>query len=250
MAIPPADPNQYFTPVFDKDMPQSLATHFRQIYLAMSQHDQAIKLVNAKVGTPSATTTISSSSSGGVTPAPTASFPGLGGVNNQTGNVAYTTAVTDNGILLILSDASPVAVTLNSAVTSPFFLFATNLGAGTAILTPSTGTINGGATFTILHNYTAIVAFDGTNWWATAFPVIPTSIAHVAHEWLDSYNAATGLFTQSQPAFTDISGQITTAQLPASGISATITTAALTTLGTQGSMTFTNGILTAQTPAT
>ena len=34
------------------------------------------------------------------------------------------------------------------------------------------------------------------------------------------------------------------------GITATITTAALTTLGTQGSMTFTNGILTAQTQAT
>jgi len=34
------------------------------------------------------------------------------------------------------------------------------------------------------------------------------------------------------------------------GINATIVTAALTTLGSQGSMTFTNGILTAQTPAT
>jgi hypothetical protein len=35
-----------------------------------------------------------------------------------------------------------------------------------------------------------------------------------------------------------------------SGLSATITTAKLTTLGTNGSMTFTNGILTAQTQAT
>ena len=34
------------------------------------------------------------------------------------------------------------------------------------------------------------------------------------------------------------------------GISATITTAALTPLGAQGSMTFTNGVLTAETPAT
>lgn len=38
------------------------------------------------------------------------------------------------------------------------------------------------------------------------------------------------------------------ANLP--GISVTITTAALTGAGTQGSMTFTNGILTAQTQAT
>jgi len=36
----------------------------------------------------------------------------------------------------------------------------------------------------------------------------------------------------------------------ASGISVTITTSALTLTGTQGSMTFTNGILTAQTQAT
>ena len=36
----------------------------------------------------------------------------------------------------------------------------------------------------------------------------------------------------------------------AAGLSVTITTAQLTTLGTQGSMTFTNGLLTAQTPAT
>jgi hypothetical protein len=34
------------------------------------------------------------------------------------------------------------------------------------------------------------------------------------------------------------------------GITATITTAALTALGAQGSMTFVNGILTAQTQAT
>jgi hypothetical protein len=39
-------------------------------------------------------------------------------------------------------------------------------------------------------------------------------------------------------------------QALSTGISATIVTAALTGGGTQGSMTFTNGLLTAQTPAT
>ena len=38
--------------------------------------------------------------------------------------------------------------------------------------------------------------------------------------------------------------------LPSGGLTVTITTAALTGTGTQGSMTFTNGILTAQTQAT
>jgi hypothetical protein len=45
---------------------------------------------------------------------------------------------------------------------------------------------------------------------------------------------------------TTISGTI----VPTGGITRTITTAKLTTLGTNGSMTFTNGILTASTQAT
>lgn len=56
--------------------------------------------------------------------------------------------------------------------------------------------------------------------------------------------------TAQVPALSAISGQITTAQLPASGLTVVIVTAQLTGPGSQGSMTFTNGILTAQTPAT
>ena len=58
--------------------------------------------------------------------------------------------------------------------------------------------------------------------------------------------------------YTDISGLATVAHTGAysdltgtpTGLSVTITTAKLTTLGTNGSMTFTNGILTSQTQAT
>lgn len=74
-----------------------------------------------------------------------------------------------------------------------------------------------------------------------------------------------GVFTESQPAFADvsgvatsaqvpplsaISGQITTGQLPAGGISGTIVTAKLTVGGTNGSMTFTQGLLTGSVAAT
>lgn len=52
------------------------------------------------------------------------------------------------------------------------------------------------------------------------------------------------------PALSALSGQITGGQLPASGLSVTIATAKLTSGGTNGSMTFTNGILTAHTDAT
>jgi hypothetical protein len=60
-----------------------------------------------------------------------------------------------------------------------------------------------------------------------------------------------GAVTASQvPALSALSGKITETQLPSAGLSVTVTTAALTVGGTQGSQTFTNGILTAEVAAT
>jgi hypothetical protein len=192
-------------------------------------------------------------------------FPGLGTVNDQTGRTAYTTQTGDNGAVILFDDASAVAVTLNSTVAKPYFFFVTNLGTGTATLTPTSGLINGSASYALLPNDTAIITFESPDWVAAGVAPGPSNTPAVTHEWLNSYNSTTLAFTQTQPAFADISGtaaagqvpalsalsgQITTSQLPASGITATITTAALTIAGTQGSMTFQNGILTAQTPAT
>lgn len=151
------------------------------------------------------------------------------------------------------------------------------------------------------------IVYNGSNWTAVkiaqAKPAIPS-------QWLNSYDSTTGLFTASQPAFSNISGtatavqvpplssltgsvtaaqvpplssltgsvtpgqvpalsalsgavtpgqvpalsalsgRITTGQLPSAGISVTITTAPVTVGGTPGSMTFTNGLLTAQVQAT
>src|SRR6185312_15232068 len=197
---------------------------------------------------------------------------GIGTVNDQTGQTSYTTQSQDAGALLILNDASPVAVSLNSAVSKPFALFISNFGTGLTTLTPTSGTVNGGASLALSQNQSIWCVFDGTDWKTWAFFAPPQTLTKVTHEWMDSYDAATGLFTKSQPAYSDISGtpQIpnTIASVPGeyvtgydattgnfsqstpAGISATITTAALTGTGTQGSMTFTNGILTAQTPAT
>lgn len=65
MAIPPTSPNQYFTPTFGPDMPQEIATHFRQLYLSAGQHDQAIKLVHTMAST--STTIVRTVSTGGST---------------------------------------------------------------------------------------------------------------------------------------------------------------------------------------
>jgi hypothetical protein len=70
-----------------------------------------------------------------------------------------------------------------------------------------------------------------------AFPTLPISIA----------NGGTGATTASGARTNLGLGTMATQN---TGITATIVTAALTLAGTQGSMTFTNGILTAQTQAT
>lgn len=80
--------------------------------------------------------------------------------------------------------------------------------------------------------------------------VLPGNTPAVTSQWLNSYDSSNGMFGQSQPAFSDISGQITSAQLPSSGLSVTIVTAALTIAGTQGSQTFVNGLLVGQVQAT
>jgi hypothetical protein len=44
------------------------------------------------------------------------------------------------------------------------------------------------------------------------------TLANVANKWLNSYDATTGLFTQTQPAFSNLSGSATKAQLPAATV--------------------------------
>jgi hypothetical protein len=213
---------------------------------------------------------------GGSTPTPPPSSLTIGQVSNQSGVTSYATQAGDYGALVVLSDASAIAVSLTTQ-TPPWFCFLANQGAGTATLTPATGTISyagnaGAASLPLLGGYCCMVAFDGTNWFAWTEPIVPATFAAVAHQFLTSYDASTGLFTAAQPAYSDISG---TPTLPATiapvtgeyltgydsstglfsqstlaGLSVTITTAPLTSGGTQGSMTFTGGLLTAQTPAT
>lgn len=170
MAIPPADPNQYFTPTFAADMPQSTATHFRQLYLSINQHDQTLKILNNKIAAAPSTTTVVTAAA----PAPTGVIPG------------NTPAVASEWI--------------NSYDSS-----------------------NGAFTQT----QPAYSDISGT-------PTLPVTKTPVTGEYLTGYDSTTGAFSQSTPA----------------GISVTITTAALTLGGTQGSMTFTGGLLTAQVQAT
>jgi hypothetical protein len=175
------------------------------------------------------------------------------GINQQGTNTAYTLQNTDYQGIVEFNGSAAITVTLNQAVGTNFTCTILNLGTGAITITPNGGlTVNGSSSITLGSGVGCQVFFANRSWTAfsgaTFIPVTPVNTPAVTHEWLASYNAATGAFTQTQPAFTDISGTVATGQLP--GISVTITTAALTPTGTQGSMTFTNGLLTAQVQST
>jgi len=190
---------------------------------------------------------------------------------------AYTVQNTDYQGTIQFTASGAIAVTLNSAVNQNFTCTLLNLGSGVITLTPTLGyLVNGAASLTLPVSAGCQVSFANRAWTVfvgvTALQIVPGNTPPVSHEWIKSYNSTTGAFTQTQPDYSDLTGTPTLpANTPATtgeyltaynsttgaftkstpaGISATITTAALTALGTQGSMTFVDGRLTAQTPAT
>jgi hypothetical protein len=268
---------QYSGPAISPDVDWKVRQHLQLIYQKLGNHTQAFSLQQQAIGTLKAggTTTVVEGGTGGGG----STTPGIP-VNNQSGVTAYSTQSGDDGALIVFSDASAIAVSLTTQ-SPPWSCFITNqsaLGGGTVTLTPAEGTVNGAATLDILPSYSAILCFDGSNWFAFTVPIVPVGNAGTAHEWVASYNAATGIFGLSQPAFTDISGIAQVAQggtgtatpglvagtnvsitgswpdqtinSSTTGLSVTITTAQLTPTGTQGSMTFSNGLLVNSTPAT
>lgn len=203
----------------------------------------------------------------------------VGTFNDQSGNTSYTTGQVDAGAFILFSDASPIAVTLGSSPTIqlPFYCTLINEGVGLITVTPSIGLISypgnlGAANMTIPQFFAATIAYDGSNYFAVLYCVPPQNTPAVAHQFLTAFNSTSGAFSQAQPAYSDLTG---TPQLPNTiapvageyltgydattgnfsqstppGISVTIVTAQLTPTGTQGSMVFTNGILTSQVQAT
>ena len=117
-------------------------------------------------------------------------------------------------------------------------------------ITAGTGLSGGGD---LSANRTLAIANTGvtaaTYGSASSIPVIAINAQGQATSVTDTpisipYTDIIGLATVAHTgAYSDLSGTPT-------GLSVTITTAKLTTLGTNGSMTFTNGILTSQTQAT
>ncbi len=227
----PTTPAQPYYPQVDKSVDPKVTRHIQTIYGTINNHDKAIVLLSNKVTALQKSTTtaastaasaVSSNSSSGGGGGSSPSFSGLGSANPQIGVTAYTLQQTDNGAEVQVGDAAPVAVSLNSVITSPFFAVVVNLGSSTATLTPTSGLVNGGGSFTLLKNSMTWVVFSGGNWFASAIPIVPLNTPAVTHQWLNSYNDMTGGFTQTQPALSDITGA------PLSGTSASLGGSAMT----------------------
>src|SRR5271170_156322 len=138
-------------------------------------------------------------------------------VNAQTGTT-YSIAGTDRAKLVTLKNAAAIAVTLPQAgATFPNGWWASfsNQGAGLVTITPTTSTINGGASLTVAAGNSVEIISDGTNYYAMTGKTSINVTAPITHEFATSNNAD-GSLNLAQPAFTDISGVITQAQLPAS----------------------------------
>ena len=84
----------------------------------------------------------------------------------------------------------------------------------------------------------------------TGTPALANNTPFVFNKFLTSYDSTTGAFGQAQPSFGNISGNISGSQLPVAGLSVTVPLGPLTGGGTTGSLTFTNGILTAHVDPT
>ena len=173
----------YTGPTVDSSVPFEVRRHLQLIYQKLGNHTQAFQLQQAKINAikgGNSTTIVEGGGSGGGSIIPFTPQPGIP-ISNQSGLTSYSTVTGDNGALIVLSDASPIAVSLTPE-TPPWGCFSINLGAGTATFTPSalgssSPTINGAASFDLLQNYLAVIAFDGANWWAGGLQL---SIADIA----------------------------------------------------------------------
>src|SRR6185437_3313852 len=114
----------------------------------------------------------------------------------------------DLGGLILVQSTVPFALNLNSGLTLPFFTTVYNLGTGLITATPSTGLVNNLASINIPTGQWGIFFWDGANWW-DAYSILPQTFTAVPSNWLNSYDATTGLFTASQPAASDLSNGVT-----------------------------------------
>lgn len=164
-----------------------------------------------------------------------------------------------SGTVTSVSGLSPLFTVANPSTTPTFSL---SSAAANTVLGNNTGSPAAPAYFGFIPPITkAAVAsnwlrsFDSTTGLFTASqpaysdvsgtPQLAITKAAVASNWLRSYDSTTGLFTASQPAFTDVSGSVASTQMPA--LTGDTTSSAGATVTTTGKV---NGVSYGSSPAT
>ena len=124
--------------------------------------------------------------------------------NAQTGT-SYTYAVTDNGKHVTHANAAAIAGTLPQASATTFVdgfeMLVENIGAGALTITPTTSTINGGASIVLPTNTWALITSDGANYRAVGnfttsqakWPLGTLSGLTLARATTTTYTVATGV---------------------------------------------------------
>jgi hypothetical protein len=136
-------------------------------------------------------------------------------ISNLTAPAAnYTFVSSDLGKLIQFEGLVSVLATLPS---TPFqagwWAIVSNNTTSTVTLASSL-LINGvaGNNLVIPPGGSMFVVCDGTNY-ETDFTALPQNTPAISNNWINSYNSQTGVFAQSQPAFSNISGNIAVAQV-------------------------------------
>jgi len=170
-------------------------TAHRNTFQGILDLNQAVASLKSQIASSSTTTTStgttssSNTSSSSETVVSNTATTTIGYVNDQTAVTAYTTQQSDYAKYIIFDDASPIAVTLNTAgtnpsITLPWFASFLNFGAGTATLTPGSGTISyqgnlAAASMPVPQGCVAVVVFDGTDFWAELVPNIGNVVTQI-----------------------------------------------------------------------
>ena len=154
-------------------LPANVQEAHRAAFNAITDLYQANAALSAKVNGSSSSASSTTTTNNVTTTTETIveqASPNVGFVNYQTGVTSYSTAQSDYGKVIVLNDASPIAVILSGAVngiTLPFYCRFFNEGAGTATLTPGSGTVNGSASYSLTTGNSINIFWDGTNFIAS-----------------------------------------------------------------------------------
>lgn len=151
----------------------------------LTNHEQAFANLPEQIksqATATATTvieTIESQTTAGVTSFNTQTgaviwFPNLGRVNDQLGNTIYLTQTSDAGQKIIMGDSTTATVTLNPAMSTPWFAFIGNDSSATVSLTTDSGASISGLN-AIYPGGLAIIFFDGTTFWSEGVAIATDS---------------------------------------------------------------------------